>query len=192
MKLLALAQLAIDPRAEADLRWFYTWSRGDMGLRSSHPAMVARLQVGGRTGGAPIMDIDERRLEAATRARHITRALDLLSDSQVRVLRAAYGPYARELPGLGQAAPVAPLTNSAMHAHAASHTDRCIEEWLVRLCDRVQSGIKGTRAERRACEATRATDRLTVREIAAESDALLRQAVLAFASARRALGARKK
>lgn len=175
---MKLAQLAIDPRAEADLRWFWTWSQGDMGLRSSFPAMVARLECGGRTGGRPIMDIDERCLEAAARARRISRALELLKARERLALCAAYGPTApaEPLPLLGVAAPVAPMTRAAIDGHRDSNTNRPLEEWLLRLCWRVQQ---------RTSDAL-ASDRVLVRAIAQEADALLRQAVGAFALARTA------
>jgi hypothetical protein len=170
-----------DRRAEADLIWFWAWSDGEMGLRSSFGAMTARLQVGGRTGGRPITDLDERCIEAATRARLISRALELLPGLHRRALRYAYGPDARELPGLGVAAPVALLSPAAMLAYRESRSDRPLEEWLVRLC---------WRAHRRQGESP-ARDRCTVRAIALEANATLARAVQAFASARRSMPSRR-
>ena len=91
-----------DPLAEARLRWFLSRdSRGAIGERSSFAAMVARLEVGGRTGGAPRTDVDERQIHAAEMDRHIRRALELAygwredgpaNHPLMRVLLAEYSP----------------------------------------------------------------------------------------------------
>jgi len=163
-----------DSRAEADLRWYWNWSDGDLGLHSSFPAMVARIECGGRTGGAPITDIDERCLEAATRARRIARALELVTERQRRVLFAAFGPGAYLLPGLGRATPVAPLTPAAQQAHLASGSSRSLGEWLVRLCWRLAQADP---------KAAGAVDHVTIRAIESQAEAMLRDAAGAFASA---------
>ena len=179
---MRIAELCVDPRSAADLRWYWTWSDGELGMRSSFGPMVARLQCGGRSGGKPITEIDDRVLEAAARARHISRALALLSNRDHVALRAAFGPSApiEPVPGLGLVAPVAPLTRCAWQAHRDSHTDRPIEEWLLRLAHRAAQ-----RGDVAAC------DRVLAREIVAEAEVLLRHAVGAFGSARRAIGIRR-
>lgn len=166
---------------EEDLSWYWCWSDGDMGLRSIHAPMVARLECGGRVGGAPILDLDERCLEAATRHRTITRALERLSDDQVRVLRVAYGPQAHRLPGLDQPACVAAactLAPAARQAHAESSTTRSFEEWLVRFFARSGSASCGPQ------------DRVLARRILAEASALLAAAGAAYGAARSLRGMR--
>ena len=178
-----LEALEHDRPAEAALRWFWNEADGEMGLRSSFPAMVARLECGGATGGKPIMEIGDHRIEAAGRARIISRALGELPERQRRVLCAAYGPYARELPGLGAAAPVAPMTEAAQAAHRASGTDRSIEEWLVRLCARVTS---------KKPRSSNAAERLAFKAIVGEAQGTLRLAVKAFATTHLALRSRRR
>lgn len=164
-----------DHVVEEDLSWYWCWADGDLGLRSIHAPMVARLECGGRAGGAPILDLDERCLEAATRYRCITRALERLSDAQVRVLRVAYGPQAHRLPGLDQPACVAAactLAPAARQAHASSSSTRSFEEWLVRFFARSTSTACG------------AQDRVLARRILAEASALLASAACAYGAAR--------
>ena len=183
MKLAKLEAKEHNQSAEADLRWFWNEADGDMGVRSSFPAMVARLECGGATGGRPIMEIADHCLEAAGRARIISRALHELPEHHQRVLGAAFGPCAHELPGLGMAAPVAPMTEAALAAHKASGTDRSIEEWLVRLCARVNS---------KKARASNAQDRLAFEAIRDEAQASLRRAVNAFDVAHLALRSQRR
>jgi len=162
-------------RSVSDLLWFWAEADGDLGLCSSFPAMVARLQCGGPTGGRPIVEIPEHQLSAATRERRIRRALEAISAERLRVLRSCLDPQATRLAELGSASAVAPLTSAARRAWRSSRSTRSIEEWLVRLCHRVRHGI-GERP---------AADRLLVEVIRRESEAMLLAALRAYSQARR-------
>jgi hypothetical protein len=177
-----LADLAVDPRAEADLSWRWTYADGEMGLASNFAPIVARLECGGRTGGKPIIDIPEHQVRAASRARRIDRALEDIGAQRAAVLRACFGPTATQLRGLGFASGVAPLTLAARRAWVAYRASisapgpdvpSCLEAWLVRLCDRAsRSGARGT-------------DRALVLEIRREAEAAALASARAYSAARR-------
>ena len=184
---MRLADLVVDHGAEGALRWFYTWADGELGMKSNFGAMVAQLE-GGHAGGGSIDDVENRmleRLEAAGKARRIRRAFERLSGPQFWILRTTFGPGARELPGLGVIAPLAPYTVAALRAHAESGTDRTIEEWLVRLCYRCSRTCPcGARKKRRAEEKATLADRAALESIRREGEALLRSALSRFAASR--------
>ncbi len=182
---MLLRDLAVDPRDEDELRWRFLWGDGEMTEPSSFPAMTARLEAGGRTGGKPIVDIDPRRLAAAGRCRRIDGTLALLSDEQRRVLFAAFapfchgGPFARlaVVPGrplrlFGQHPGAAFVTDAAWRAHAASGTSRELDEWLAKLCQRI-------------AQRPTPADRLLGSEIRREAEALVLAAMRAYSAARR-------
>jgi hypothetical protein len=148
---------------------------GDMGLQSNFEAMRARMQVGGRTGGKPIVDIDERCLKAAAREKRIRRALERLPDHVVAILVHAFGPDTREIPVFGRATGVVPLTLAARRTWASSGTTRSLEEWLVRLVIRVHTG-KGDDP---------VVDRALLQSIREEADRLLATALRAYVAERR-------
>lgn len=139
MTVLDLAQLRPDPVDEADLRWYFNEADGDMGLKSSFGPMVARLEAPLSRGGALIVDIDERKLNAASRARTVKRALECLPLDAQHVLRAAYTarpdspqrPDAlkrwRDLAGVVEASEAAKAT------HKKSRSTRPFLEWLERI-----------------------------------------------------------
>ena len=159
---------------EEDLEWFWNWAEGELEAPSNYMAMVNAIRMGPSNGAGQTPDgIDNGRLAAATKVRLINRALERLDPLHQRVLYAAFGPFALELPILGKAAPVAPLTTSAQSAHQDSHTTRSIEEWLVRLTHRASNRL-GAHVEE---------DRATARAIAAEANQLLTTAMRAFADA---------
>jgi hypothetical protein len=145
-------------------------------MRSGFPAMVARLEVGGRTGGRPICEIDEHCIEAAERERPIRRALEQLSARDLQVLRAAFCESMRELPAFGRVTGVVPLVTSAQVAWRDSRTAHPFEAWLVRLADRV------ARRSGDHC----AADAVLARTIRMEAEHALCAALRAF------LGARKR
>lgn len=176
---MRLADLTCDPRDEAELRWRFLWGDGEMSEPSSFPAMVARLEAGGRTGGRPIIDIDPRRLAAAGRVRRIDRVLELLAADQRRVLFAAFGPPSETQPGsplriLGRYPGAALVTGAAVRAWQSSGTDRDLADWLARLCARLSNAKQATPA-----------DRSLVIAIRREADALVLAAMRAYSAARR-------
>jgi hypothetical protein len=189
---LPLSELAIDPRVEAELRWYFTEADGDMGLRSLFPAMVARLEVGGRTGGRPITEMDDRWLLAASRARRISRALELLAAADLRradapppadrrvgdvqVLHCAFRAPEQDLPGWGSLTGVLPLSRRALSAWCSSHSTRTFEEWLFRLAWNV-ARRHGGKSNLPASTALLASIRL-------DASTMLRGAVQAYARAR--------
>lgn len=78
-----LSHLRLSPRDEAELRWYYCESPGEMGLRSS-----LGLAAGGHLDPDVIL---ERRLEAAHRQRRVRGRLALLRAEDQVTLRAVYG-----------------------------------------------------------------------------------------------------
>lgn len=161
-------------RIESDLNWYWTWSEGEISAPSNFMAMVTAIRLGCTVRGGPQRtDLDEGRLEAASRARPISRALASLSTADRRVLYAAYGPHACELPVFGRSAPVAALTAVARTAHRDSHTSRSMEDWLVRLAWRV-SNREGNRV---------LEDSATANAIATEANAMLFKATRSYSNA---------
>ncbi len=161
-------------RMEADLSWFWTWSEGEMSAPSNFMAMANAISLGCSVmGGLPKTDIDEGRLNAASRARPISRALAKLGPLDRRVLYAAFGPDAQESPGLGKMALVALLTPLAAKAYRASHTTHTLEEWLLRLAWRVNRSLGDQVPE----------DSATLHGILAQANAMLAQATHAYLTA---------
>jgi hypothetical protein len=161
-------------RIADDLTWFWNWAEGELGVPSNYMAMVNAIRLGTRrSGGSPSTEMDPGRLAAATRMRLIERTLQRLTSDDRRVLFAAFGPHARNLPLLDELAPVAVLTKAARAAHVASNTNRTIGEWLLRLVHRVSNGLGDHVAE----------DRVTVHAIATEARALLDQSLRAYSEA---------
>ncbi len=159
----------------AELQWYWSDAAGDMGLQSNFEAMRARMQVGGRTGGKPIVEINERWLKAAAREKHIRRALERLPDHLVAILVHAFGNETREIPVFGRATGVVPLTLAARRTWASSRTTRSLEEWLVRLVIRAHTG-KGDDP---------VVDRALLQAIREEADRLLATALRGYAAERR-------
>ncbi len=160
----------IDRRVESVLEWYFNWSDGELGAPSNFMAMVAVISTGCSSRGHPATEVTEGRLEAAARARRISRSLQRLDARDQRVLRAVYGPDARELPILGKAAPIAALTAVAQTAHADSHSARSLEDWLVRLTWRVSEKLGDQLVE----------DSALAHAIASEAFGLLYNALRAF------------
>ncbi len=177
---MRVARLASHETPEALLRWYWNQSDGDIGLRSSFPAMVARIETGVHVDGPPQMEFAEWAIEAATKARLISRALEETPERYQRILVAAYGPCAFELPVLGALAPLAPMTLAAREAHKASGTDHGIGEWLAGLCALAAKRGRGSAGSGEA--------RRLVAAIAAESEATRKSALRAFAVVHAARG----
>lgn len=151
----------------AELVWFLGGeAEGDMGLRSCFPAMVARLMAF-RSGGRPSLDLDDRSVAAAMRARGIARRRESLSERHRMVLLAAYGhrtdPPAEVEPVIG----VALYSELAASAHAISGSDRPLHVWLWRLRERVRRGAASASERSRLAEILRDSERaLAVAEAA--------------------------
>ena len=161
-------------RIADDLTWYWNWAEGELGVPSNFMATVAAMSAGGRRArGVPSREIDEGRFAAATRMRLITRSLKRLTDLDLQVLFAVFGPHAGELPILERAAPVAVHTKVARAAHQASGTTRSIEDWLLRLVHRAVNRLGDHVAE----------DRATAHAIALEANGMLTQALRAFSMA---------
>jgi hypothetical protein len=158
---------------ESDLSWYWWWSEGEMGVPSNFVAMANAMRLGPAARGTPTTELDEGKFEAARKARRIGNALRLVEPGLVQVLFAAFGPFACELPVFGVAAPIAPMTSTARNAHRASNTNRCIEDWLVRLAHRASKGLGGHVAE----------DKAIAHAIAAEANGALSRAARAFGEA---------
>jgi hypothetical protein len=169
------------PRREealaAELRWYWADATGDMGLKSNFEAMRACIQRAASRGGKPNVDIDERCLEAATREKHIRRALAQVPDREAIVLVHAFGPGIREIPVFGPATGVVPLTRVARQAWLNSSTNRSLEGWLARLLVRVHTG-------RSSGPEHLARDRALLNAIRTEANQMLRAALLAYAACR--------
>lgn len=129
-----------------DLRWHWATREADSGLRSSHAALVAMIQVGASGSharssydGAMVARCDEKRA-AQERHKVIETALAKISDEHRSALWLAYGPHVVDpralgaLHGLGEAAPVAVLTAAARRAHASAAKrgeKRALWPWLL-------------------------------------------------------------
>ena len=175
MTAIDLAQLRPDPVDEADLRWYFNESDGDMGLKSSFGPMVARLEAPLSRGGALILELDERKIAAASRARTVRRALESLQPQQAQTLREAYTtrpdhpqrPDAlrrwRELAGLVDGSEV------ALTAWRRSGSKRTLTEWLERIV-RPQAST---------------TARASALELRREAEARLQGAMRAYSAARK-------
>ncbi len=119
-----------------DLRWYFSESSGEMGMRSNYPSMILRIHYGRSLQmGSPICEIDEHLLDAAYRARRIQRTLEAAGSLVSAMLWFTYGweapaplrkAYA-ELAGLVFHSPLAFL------AYKLSGTTRPLGDWLARL-----------------------------------------------------------
>ncbi|MGC4114494.1 MAG: hypothetical protein QM765_07760 [Myxococcales bacterium] len=161
----------INAHIAEDLTWYWNCAEGEVGVPSNFSAMVAAISLGQRpTGGKASTELDEHLFYAARRLRRIARALERITAFDRGVLFAAFGPHAHELPALGRAAPVAPLTMRARQAHRGSHTTRSIEDWLVRLTYRVSNQLGDDLA----------ADRANAQAIAFEATHMLAASMKAF------------
>lgn len=114
-----------DEEVAASLRWYFRESDGAMGLKSNFAGMVASLEGGGWTP-RPSFEVDERRLQAAERARELRQVLDAVPVWACVVLRVAHR-YSD-----GTAKLMAALTVVARE-HRRSRSKRGIHDWLERL-----------------------------------------------------------
>jgi len=177
----AVAESSVFPKrlrvVEDDLTWYFNWSEGELAAPSNYSAMVNAIRLGLTSGHANRTPdaIDNGRLDAVTKSRRIKRALDRLSPIHLRVLYAAFGPDAHDLPPLGIVAPLAPLTIRAQQAYRDSKTTRSIEDWLVRLTHRASKNL-GAHVEQ---------DRRTANAVAAEAMQMFLASMRALAEARK-------
>jgi len=154
-----------------DLGWYWACSDGELSSPSNYMAMVSAIRLGRASAvSQSSTDLPEVRLQAAARARVISRSLAAVGADDRSVLFAAFGPYARELPVFGAVAPVAALTTAAEKAHRASNSARHLGDWLVRLAWRVSKRQGNQLAE----------DLATAFAINAEADKRLRNAIVSF------------
>jgi hypothetical protein len=153
-----------------DLRWFFTESDGDTGLRSNFPAVVMQIALGPGAPSLPMTEPDPFGLIAAERSRHVRRRLESLDDvtvSQLYVCSVESPPSGLASFGLGAA--LAPQTQAAVKAWQVSGTSRSVVDWLSRLPRRLdEPGIPKL-----------------VSAIQAEADSLLAKALSAYRDAGR-------
>jgi hypothetical protein len=123
--------------AAAELRWFWRESSGELGLRSNFTSLVARLEGGGPM--AVSTELDNRRIQAARRARGIQTALDELSAADWRVLWLAFGADGAAA-GTERLWLVALETEVFGEEYRRSHTTRPPLEWLRRVADAARRG----------------------------------------------------
>jgi hypothetical protein len=109
----------------ADIRWLFHSADGAMGLKSNFSGMMASLEGGGHSARSSY-DLDDRRLQAAERARHIRRALELTPDWA----RVVLGVLFRQTDD-GEAALICALS-TAVAEHKRSRTRRQLVDWLER------------------------------------------------------------
>lgn len=154
--------------AAADLRWLFTQSGGELGLRSNLAGLVARIEGGGGSYGAP--EMDTRRIDAATRARAITKALVSIPQAFARVLFLAFAPSA-ETPEAHRLHYIAIETDECLEAYVRSRSTREVGEWFARL----------TAAARRGQDSER---RRTWNRIQAQAQQTLEVALVAYCKAK--------
>lgn len=111
----------------AELRWLFRDSRGELGLKSNFGGVVARIEGGGP--GSDAHHVDMRRIEAATRARHISKVLDALPKTHFTVLFAAFAWDADH-----KLLWVMRETPEAVEEYGKSRSTRLMRDWLERLC----------------------------------------------------------
>jgi hypothetical protein len=121
-----------------DLTWFFNAAPGEMGLRSSYPAMIRRLLTPGERGPAATgYELDELALDAARRARRIGRVLELAGADLAEVLRACFTlPVPRKLRPFGCGAALVPHLRVTMEVYRRHRDDEHpleLEQWLLRL-----------------------------------------------------------
>lgn len=88
-----LRSLRPHPADEQALRWLWNEAEGEAGLKSNLGAQLEhmRLGLGRRARGTQVTEVDDRRLEAADRARRIEQRLARVPREHRRTLEAAYG-----------------------------------------------------------------------------------------------------
>lgn len=173
---MRIADLRLSSQDEADLKWFWTEADGDLGLKSMFPQQMAQLQIGNGARGTHTpkqLEPDGRLVEAATRARLVSRALETCRPEHVRILRAAYCESVfRPIRVLyGELAELVTRTDAARQAYRRSRTTRSLEEWLTRLAARAEKG--------------EAEPRRIVYQVRGEAEARLVAACRAYVGARR-------
>ena len=112
-------------RIASDLRWLFRDSHGELGLKSNFAGMIASLEGGGWKP-KPTHELDERRLQAAERARRLLETLDTVP-VWARVALAITYRYSD-----GETRLLGALTLAAQE-HRRSRTRRPLEDWLERM-----------------------------------------------------------
>ena len=196
IELADLAMLDADPETEGDLRWLWELADGDLGLRSSFPAMLVQLETGGPPGagcGVIKTELDPRALEAAQRCRELVRALEKAFGGgwratwEIAVLRRGLAQEeARRLPALGPYAGAAVYSPTAVRGwevywarleRVTCLCPRTLEEWLVRVAWKARGRVTGDGV-------VRPEDRRLAMTIAGESKSLVKDLVARVDKAR--------
>jgi hypothetical protein len=122
----------MEPRDQAriDLGWFWSESDGELGLQSNFNAIVARIE--GRSPEGSPTEIDDRKLDAALRARRISRALGSLPPKVVRILFLRFADR-DDKPVLLRLVDVASELMITADHHRRSKSQRPLSAWTARL-----------------------------------------------------------
>jgi hypothetical protein len=122
--------MPLTPSDVRDLRWYFDEAAGELGVASSHGAMVARLAVtpnrGSKRGSLPTQATPatmDGHVSASARERRVRRRLDKLTSTQRRALELVHGPRSPRRPPPGEAvfaglAALATMTDAAVRGHA--------------------------------------------------------------------------
>jgi hypothetical protein len=122
-------------RIAADLRFFFRDAAGAIGLKSNFGGMVASLEGGG-FNPRHTYEVDERKLQAAERARKISAVLDELGWERV-VLGVAYKYPDGDERLIG-------ILATTKAEYKRSRTKRDLRDWLDRLRQNKDSGRRFT------------------------------------------------
>jgi len=139
MRVIDLEQLRPHPQDAAELAWFFNESEGAMGVRSNFGSMKARLEAPMSHSGVVATEMDERQVEAASRARLVRRSLEGIAPEHRDTLRAAYTARRhtperpdplkryRDLAGLVEHSP------ETARIHKGARSARPLLAWLERI-----------------------------------------------------------
>ena len=130
-----ITDLRPHPQLEADLAWYFREADGDMGLCSNYQGMVLKLQAPRASSGRPPSGPEGRVFGAATRARRISRALEVIGKARSDTLRMAYdGNAPAELHAYHELAGL--VLEEGAPVHRRSRSRRSLVQWLARLAQR--------------------------------------------------------
>lgn len=150
---------------EAELRWFFRWAEGELGLKSNLGPLLEKLELGVTFigGGSVAPGIDERCLESVARERAVRRALAVLSPKERGLLYVMYGPEQQpRLPAWGRYTALVFYTKEAEQAWARDGKWLPLHHWLASFAYRAhkRSGMDPTRDVQCAARLRLAAERM--------------------------------
>ncbi len=166
-----------DPESEDDLRWYFNESSGAMGLKSNFAGMVMNIQAPRSHGNSCAAVIGEHQVEAASRARWVSRVLTAVGEDHARTLRAAYqarqsnDPAAAALKAFGELGSLVLESPATVEYHRRSRSQKPLLDWLLRI-----SRKQASPAARSQCA-----------EVRRDAEARLAKAARAYVEAKRQL-----